>query len=71
MPESMPVSVCVRELTKRYGTVEAVRRVSFDVAAGEIFGLLGAQRRGQDHDAGVHSRAAPPGRRHGHDRRLR
>jgi ABC-type multidrug transport system ATPase subunit len=31
----------VRDLTKRYGGVVAVDRISFSVARGEIFGLLG------------------------------
>ena len=40
-------SLSVRELTKRYGTLEAVRGVSFAVAAGEIFGLLGPNGAGK------------------------
>lgn len=39
--------VCVRDLTKRYGSVEAVRGVSFDVNPGEIFGLLGPNGAGK------------------------
>ena len=34
----------VRGLTKRYGDVQAVAGVDFDVAAGEIFGLLGDRK---------------------------
>jgi ABC-2 type transport system ATP-binding protein len=47
MPTTQPVSVSVRELTKRYGAVEAVCGVSFDVARGEIFGLLGPNGAGK------------------------
>jgi ABC-2 type transport system ATP-binding protein len=37
----------VQELTKRYGSVEAVRSVSFEVAGGTIFGLLGRNGAGK------------------------
>ncbi|HKV45463.1 MAG TPA: ATP-binding cassette domain-containing protein [bacterium] len=37
----------VDELTKRFGDVEAVRGVSFSVAAGEIFGFLGPNGAGK------------------------
>jgi len=44
-----PSNVClaVSGLTKRYGPVEAVRGVSFSVAPGEIFGLLGRNGAGK------------------------
>jgi ABC-2 type transport system ATP-binding protein len=35
------VAVYVRDLHKTYGTVRAVNGISFEVAKGEIFGLLG------------------------------
>ena len=31
----------VRDLRKSYGTIEAVRGVTFDVAEGKVFGFLG------------------------------
>lgn len=37
----------VRDLTKRYGSVEAVRGISFDLRAGEIMGLLGPNGAGK------------------------
>jgi ABC-2 type transport system ATP-binding protein len=43
----MPDHVVVRELTKRYGAVEAAKGVSFSVARGEVFGLLGANGAGK------------------------
>ena len=36
-----------RDLTKRYGKVEAVRGIAFDVRAGEIFGLIGPDGAGK------------------------
>ncbi|HEY0968129.1 MAG TPA: ABC transporter ATP-binding protein [Opitutaceae bacterium] len=43
----MPPKVIVRDLRKRYGGVEAARGVSFEIQAGEIFGLLGSNGAGK------------------------
>jgi ABC-2 type transport system ATP-binding protein len=43
----MPAAVSVTGLRKRYGAVEALRGVSFDVPAGRIFGLLGPNGAGK------------------------
>jgi ABC-2 type transport system ATP-binding protein len=40
-------AVAVRDLRKSYGPVEAVRGVSFEIAAGECFGLLGPNGAGK------------------------
>ena len=42
-----PPAIAVRDLQKRYGTVEAVRDVTFEIAQGEIFGLIGPDGAGK------------------------
>ena len=43
----MSAKVVVRDLEKRYGDVHAARGVSFDIEAGEIFGLIGPNGAGK------------------------
>ena len=61
----MTVAIEVHGLRKAYGEHEAVRGIDFTVQRGEVFGLLGPQRRGQDDDRrdprGL-PRARPPAR---------
>jgi ABC-2 type transport system ATP-binding protein len=42
-----PIAIEVRDIVKRYGDFEAVKKVSFCVAEGEIFGLLGPNGAGK------------------------
>ncbi|MEJ1973898.1 MAG: ABC transporter ATP-binding protein [Lacunisphaera sp.] len=47
MSAPLPAGLRVRDLAKRYGPVEALGGVSFDVAPGEIVGLLGLNGAGK------------------------
>lgn len=42
-----PAAVAVQGLVKRYGSLEAVRGIDFEVAGGEIFGFLGPNGAGK------------------------
>jgi len=46
-PATKPPAVSVGGLVKNYGSVEAVRGITFEIAAGECFGLLGPNGAGK------------------------
>ncbi|HET7706059.1 MAG TPA: ABC transporter ATP-binding protein [Thermoanaerobaculia bacterium] len=43
----MSVAIQARDLTRKFGQFTAVDRITFDVAAGEVFGFLGANGAGK------------------------
>src|ERR1700733_6018852 len=56
---SMPI-ITVHNLTKRYGDVEALRGVSFEVEEGEVFGLLGPNGAGKTSTVEILEGLRPP-----------
>ncbi len=76
-PASGAPAVAVRDLRKSYGTLEAVRGISFAIGAGECFGLLGPNGAGKTTTVEILEGLLRPtsgeaevlGRRWGHDDR--
>ena len=58
-------------LSKRYGATLALDGLDLAVQAGEVYGYLGPERLGQDHDDPAPARAAPAERRSGRALRRR
>lgn len=59
-PESGEVRVSVRNITKRYGSLHALRGVSLDLRAGEVVGLVGDNGAGKSTLVNIISGALAP-----------
>ena len=57
------MGIVVRNLSKRFGSFQAVDGVSFEVPAGQLVALLGPVGLGQEHDPADHRRAGAGRRR--------
>ncbi len=57
---SAQAAVSVRNLRKNYGSIEAVRGIDFDVAAGETFGFLGPNGAGKSTTIKILCTLTPP-----------
>lgn len=60
----------VEALTKLYGDFVAVNQLTFSVQPGEVLGLVGAERCGQDHHVALPRRHHSTHARHGAGGRL-
>ena len=58
-------AILVEGLTKSFGEVHALRGIDLSVPRGTVLGVLGPERRGQDHRGPHLDHLAPPGRRAG------
>ncbi len=59
----MTAMLSLRSVSRRFGGLIAVNNVSFELHAGEIVGLIGPERRRQDHAGQPDHRRASPERR--------
>ena len=59
----MPVKLNVDKISLSFGGIKALHEVEFQVEAGEIFAVIGAQRRRQDQPHQQHQRLLPAAER--------
>ena len=70
-PTAHPPAIAVHGLVKRFGEIEAVRGVEFEVATGEVFGFLGPNGAGKTTTINMLCTLAKPTCGLGHGRRSR
>ena len=55
------MEIQVKDIAKSYGGLKAVDGITFDINRGEVYGIIGPQRRGQDDPDGNHAGSAQTG----------
>jgi ribosome-dependent ATPase len=66
-PVNTEIAIRCRDLSRKYGPVDALKPLDLDVASGSIFGFLGRNGAGKTTTMRLLNRAGPAHLRHGLD----